>query len=99
MLGGQRRTYICDCGWSTKDSVRAADMKFKLHQKVCPNGSRPVAPRAFNPSMNGFNGITTSRRGYLQHVPIVAALHDSDDMVRLADLRATVVDMKEEKKQ
>jgi hypothetical protein len=97
-LGGQRRTYMCDCGWGTKDSVRAANMKYKLHQKVCPNGNRQMAPPAFNPAMNGFNGINVSRRGNLQHIPLVTAVVDENGVIGVADM-GVAMEVKEEKKQ
>ena len=73
-LGGQRRTYICPCGWGTKDSVRASDMKMKMHMKKC-NAVHNLNAPAFNPDMNGLNGIQINRRGNLQHNPLNAVIN------------------------
>lgn len=69
--GGQRRTYMCACGWGTKDSVRASEMKLKLHKKVCELarmanwGGRPFE------AVNGINGIVQGRNGP-RHQPLMA---------------------------
>lgn len=69
--GGQRRTYMCACGWGTKDSVRASEMKLKLHKKVCELarmanwGGRPFE------AVNGLNGIVQGRNGP-RHEPVIA---------------------------
>jgi len=94
--GGQQRTIICDCGWATKDSVRASNMKFKLHQKVCPNGNHEMPP-AFNAAMNGYNGIIANRRGNLQHAPLVAQVVENDIIVGVANL-IDILNVREEKK-
>lgn len=70
--GGQRRTYMCACGWGTKDSVRASDMKLKLHKKVCELARmNEWGDRPFNADLNGLNGIVQGRNGP-RHQPLVA---------------------------
>ena len=76
-LGGQQRTYICQCGWGTKDSVRASDMKVKMHRKKCALVAGIQAPPPFDASTNGVNGLTYTRRGNLQYRPLVANLTTS----------------------
>ena len=70
-LGGQKRTYICPCGWGTKDSVRASDMKLRMHRKIC-GVVGDFQPTVFDGNMNGINGITHTRRGNMQHTPLIA---------------------------
>lgn len=73
MGGGQRRTYNCPCGWGTQDSVRASDMKLKMHKKTCELArAENWGARPFEPTLNGMNGMQVNRRGHFNHVPLIA---------------------------
>ena len=73
MGGGQQRIYNCPCGWGTQDSVRASDMKLKMHKKTCElaRAHNGVAP-PFERNINGMNGIKINRRGHFNYVPVIA---------------------------
>ena len=85
-MGGQKRTIVCACGWGTKDSVRASNMKLKMHQKLCSltTSNQPIP---FDPKMNGFNGMTYSNRGNLQHQPLIANLNSGNEVVAVCDAK------------
>ena len=78
--GGQRRTYFCPCGWGTKDSVRASDMKLRLHKKVCGLVG-DFQPTAFDGSVNGINGMQFNKRGNLQYKPLIANIKLNSEIV------------------
>ena len=88
MSGGQHLTFICPCGWGTKDSIRASNMKLRLHKKVCDVigdlGNRSVQEILDSPVMksNGFNGIKFSKRGNPQHIPLIANVINNGEIVK-----------------
>lgn len=72
-LGGQKRTTICACGFIAKGQLREANFRFKLHAKKCELAQEAgFTESAFNPLVNGMNGMTVSRNGNYQHRPVVA---------------------------
>jgi len=67
-LGGQIRTIVCPCGWTTRSQVREANGRYKLHTKYCK--FERIEMSAFNPSANGFGGITATRYGNTTQKPM-----------------------------
>jgi hypothetical protein len=103
LKGGQRRTYICPCGWGTKDSVRGSDYKMKLHMKIC-GAVQNFQPTAFNACMNGANGLQATRQGNLQYRPLIGIIRTNDNEIAqlpLAEIMNTRIfllnDQKEQK--
>ena len=82
--GGKRRTYICPCGWGTKYSIRASDMKIRLHKKVCDVAGDLGDIK--NLVSNGFNGIKFSKKGNPQHIPIIANVVNNGEIVKECSL-------------
>jgi hypothetical protein len=60
-MGGQIRTIMCPCGWTTRSQLREANSRYKLHTKYCK--FERIELSEFDPSANGIGGITSTRHG------------------------------------
>ncbi len=63
--GGITRVIQAPCGWTTKGSIREANAKLRLHNKLCKKCSNvPITIPEYNPTCvsNGLNRF--NRKGY-----------------------------------
>ena len=73
--GGQRRTIQAPCGFISRGSVREANNKMKLHQRVCQQCKGIELPTEFNKVnglTNGWGGCDGKGRHIGQSTAVVA---------------------------
>ena len=76
-LGGQKRHIHCDCGKAFVGHPTEVNKMFVRHQlRYCPNrdGKDVFIPGKFVANENGFDGVTSSRRGNMIHKPSDGAM-------------------------
>ncbi len=86
--GGQRRTIVTNCGWTSKGSVREANGKMRLHLKVCKicksfDNSGDIAEyNKDNAMKNGWNGIT--EKGAVKNTIVTTLEKDDSQDINLS---------------
>jgi len=71
VLGGQRRTLGCGCGWTAKGHPDRLDTVFRLHKKNCQLAQKSdfvPSETSFNRE-NGMNNINVSKNGNFHIAP------------------------------